>query len=294
METLIDNLSRYTSLTDNRLKTYLSHKDIPQHLLEVMSYSIFAGGKRLRPALLLSTYELFSSDLNTPLPFACAIEMIHTYSLIHDDLPALDNDMYRRGKLTSHAMFDEARAILAGDALLSYAFEIMVNECVNTQNPNALKAAQYISKAAGVFGMVAGQWQDVVLEGQQISNEMLHFIHTNKTGALINGAILAGAVLGNAKSDQIRALYDYGCCIGLAFQITDDILDVTGCMEETGKTSGIDAINQKTTYVSQYGLEGAKMKAEEYIDNAIAALSCFDSKAEFHRQLAKNILTRKS
>lgn len=213
-----DELLRYSKLIDGALDKYLTlDSKVPKELIEAMSYSVKAGGKRLRPALALNACGLMGGNQEQALPYACAIEMIHTYSLIHDDLPALDNDSLRRGRPTSHVMFGEAKAILAGDALLSYAFEIMLN---SAEDENGIRACRYVARAAGIKGMVGGQWEDVSNEGKKISEHMLKYIHEHKTADMITGALLAGALL-LERGRGSGGLRTYGLNIGLAFQITD-------------------------------------------------------------------------
>ncbi len=289
MSNLNEKLNQYNALVEAKMQEYLCKKDIPEELQKAMAYSVFAGGKRLRPALVLATCELFCDNLEKALPFACAIEFIHTYSLVHDDLPSMDNDDYRRGRLTSHKVFGEDKAILAGDGLLSYAFDIMLENC---KDENSINAAKYISNAAGVNGMVAGQWVDVSSNGQKITKDVMHFIHINKTAALIIGAIKAGASCGNASEKDIKLCEEYGRCIGYTFQIIDDILDVIGDKEALGKATGSDEANEKTTYVTLYGIEGAKKQAEEYTEKAISIMEPYGEKAMFFIELATYLLNR--
>jgi geranylgeranyl diphosphate synthase type II len=228
-------------------------------LREEMAYSVFAGGKRLRPRLLLAACETVGGAYgDTAVDFACAVEMIHTYSLIHDDLPAMDDDALRRGKPTSHIRFGEAAAILAGDALLNLAFEVMAN-CVATEpSEKTARAMAVIAKASGASGMIAGQAADMEYEGQNIDADTLMYIHANKTGALITACLEAGAILGGATDEAVRGYVRLGRNLGLAFQIRDDILDVTATEAQLGKPVGSDKKNRKNTYVSVYGLEKAR------------------------------------
>ncbi len=289
MSNLNEKLNQYNDIVEAKMQEYLCKKDIPEELQKAMAYSVFAGGKRLRPALVLASCELFCDDLEKALPFACAIEFIHTYSLVHDDLPSMDNDDWRRGRLTSHKVFGEDKAILAGDGLLSYAFDIMLDNCVDK---NTINAARYISKSAGVNGMVAGQWVDVGSNGKKISEEVMHYIHSNKTAALIIGALKAGASCGGATENEIKTIEEYGNCIGYTFQIIDDILDVIGNQEELGKATGSDEANNKTTYVTLFGIEGAKKQAQEYTDKAISIMDKYGDKALFFKELATYLLNR--
>ncbi len=287
---LFAELERYSSLTEEKMHEILTDSRIPKDLSETMGYSVFAGGKRLRPALVLAANELFSGKDENALPFAAAIEFIHTYSLIHDDLPAMDNDDYRRGRLTSHKKFGDDRAILAGDALQALAFEILLDSCTSSGN---IKAARSIAHAAGVFGMVAGQWVDVTLNGKVFDRKTMEYIHENKTAAMIIGAIKAGAQCGGADEKDIDKLTGYADCIGVAFQIIDDILDVEGDEKTLGKATGSDGANHKTTYVTLYGLDGAKEKAKEYTEKAKSLIFCYGEKARFFAELADWLLIRK-
>lgn len=284
-------LKRYGELVQKELDNYFTPDPlIPEELNRAMHYSISAGGKRLRPALVLNACELMGGKIQDAMPFACGIEMIHTYSLIHDDLPALDNDSLRRGVPTSHVVFGEAKAVLAGDALLSYAFEIMLDKAVQT---GAVQACRYIARAAGVRGMVAGQWQDVSSEGRAVKPEMLEYIHRHKTADMIIGALLAGGAAAGAEQADMERLESYGLNIGLAFQITDDILDVTGDQAELGKSVGKDEAENKATYVALYGVAKARAQAEEYIRKAKEIISVYDERAAFLNELADFILSRK-
>ena len=224
-----------------------------------MNYSVKAGGKRLRPLVLLETLKLFGGEEEEAYPFMAAIEMIHTYSLVHDDLPAMDNDKYRRGKLTTHAKFGENMAILAGDALLNYAYEIMSDAVMNSKYPKrAIRAMQTIARKAGIYGMVGGQTVDVENEGKEMSIDTINYIHNLKTAALIEGSMMAGAILAGAKAEEIDIVEKIAKSIGVAFQIQDDILDVTGDTNQLGKAVLSDEKNHKTTYVSLLGVNISK------------------------------------
>ncbi len=290
MNNVLDKIEYYSQIVNKKMDEYIRNDEIPLKMQEAMAYSVFAGGKRLRPALVLAACELFGGNIEKALPFACAIEFIHTYSLIHDDLPALDNDDYRRGRLTSHKIFGEDMAILAGDALLSYAFEIMADASIDKES---ISATRYITYAAGAKKMVAGQWVDVSSNGVNIDFEKMEYIHLNKTAAMIIGAIKAGAVCGGADMRNIEIMGEYAKEIGYTFQIIDDVLDVEGDSEELGKKTGSDQLNEKTTYVTLFGLEGAKIKAQEHTEKAISLLDSFGDNAEFFVQLAKYLLIRK-
>ena len=287
-----EKIKSYSVLIDNALKSlFLPNGVTPKHLQEVMSSSVMAGGKRLRPALLLETCRMLGGDVDSAIPFACAIELIHSYSLIHDDLPCLDNDDLRRGKPTSHKMFDEARALLAGDALLSYAFEIMLAEIEVKNDLRYIHAANAIALAAGTKGMVAGQWQDVLSEGKAISVDELKYIHQHKTADMICGAIKAGAYIAGADECKVKQLSDYGNIIGITFQISDDILDVEGNVELLGKNIGSDSEGNKATYVSIYGIDKAK-EIEKQLTNQACEIALKFNDADFFVELANYIIER--
>lgn len=288
--TFEENLDRYIELTENAINEYLSNKDIPLELQETMKYSSLAPGKRLRPALLINACEICGGKAEDAIPFACAMEFIHTYSLIHDDLPALDNDDMRRGRPTLHKKYDEARAILTGDALLSYAFEIALDAA---DNMNKVKATREIAVAAGATKMVAGQWVDVTLNGKVVDEKTMEYIHLNKTAAMIIGASRAGAFVAGADEEKIEALGAYARAIGYTFQIIDDVLDVEGDSEFLGKNVGSDEANNKMTFVTLFGVDGAKEQAKKYTEQAIKSLDAFGEKAEFMRHLAQYLLNRK-
>ncbi len=291
------------------LKTYLeSQKSIveaaldrslsirkPEKIYEAMRYSLLAGGKRLRPILCLATCELLGGSTAMALPTACALEMIHTMSLIHDDLPAMDNDDYRRGQLTNHKVYGEDIAILAGDGLLAYAFEYVATQTQQVPAERLVKVITYLSHAVGAEGLVGGQVLDLESEGKNdISAETLTFIHTHKTGALLEACVLSGAVLAGATQIDLERLAQYAQNIGLAFQIIDDILDITATGEELGKTAGKDLKAQKITYPRLWGLEASRQQAQELIDVAIEQLHPYGAKAEPLRAIANYIITRKN
>lgn len=243
---------------NEKLNEYLSPK-YPEEIYNAMAYSVNAGGKRLRPVILLAACEAMGNDIEKALPFACAIEMIHTYSLIHDDLPAMDNDDLRRGKPTCHKQFDEAIAILAGDGLLNLAHEIMIDEITkNIGDDGLVQAMSFISHSAGINGMIGGQVVDILSEDKQIDEKTLIYIHRNKTAALIKAALKAGAVIGGADKAQLVVFDLIGDKMGIAFQIKDDILDIISTEEVLGKPILSDEKNKKTTYVSIHGLEKAQ------------------------------------
>ena len=267
----------------------------PAKIYEAMRYSLLAGGKRLRPILCLATCELMGGSLEMALPTACALEMIHTMSLIHDDLPAMDNDDYRRGKLTNHKVFGEDIAILAGDGLLAYAFEYVATQTLNVPPLQILEVIARLGRTVGAAGLVGGQVLDLESEGKpDISAETLSFIHTQKTGALLETSVVSGAVLAGAKAEDIAKLARYAQNIGLAFQIIDDVLDITATKEELGKTAGKDLQAQKATYPSLWGIEGSRQQAQQLIDSAIGELSGYDEAAEPLRAIAEYIVNRKN
>lgn len=254
---------------NNALDKYLTPK-YPEIIYEAMRYSVFAGGKRVRPVFLLSVCEAVGGNLEKALPFACALEMIHTYSLIHDDLPAMDNDDFRRGKKTCHKMFDEGIAVLAGDGLLNMAFEIMLDSVC--KDPKLAYAAKTIADLSGSKGMLVGQVADVTSENKPIDEKTLMFIHENKTAGLIKAALGAGAIIGGADEKKVNDFLEIGYKIGIAFQIQDDILDVTSTDEVLGKPVFSDEKNNKTTYVTMFGLNKAKADYIEYFRNAAEAV----------------------
>lgn len=260
-------------------------------LAESMEYSLMAGGKRLRPILVMAAADAVGARGTDFVQAACGIEMIHTYSLIHDDLPAMDNDDYRRGKLTNHKVFGEALAILAGDALLTQAFEVILRQ-QGVPAQVLLEVLREMSIAAGPNGMVGGQVIDMLSEGKRISMEELRRMHMGKTGALFRAAIRSGAILGGASEAQLAALTTYADCFGLAFQITDDILDVVGDEDVIGKPVGSDERNEKSTYVTLTSLEEAKKLAADTVQQALEALEIFGDEAKFLRDLVKMLLER--
>ncbi len=263
-------------------------------IMEAMNYSMTAGGKRLRPMLMLETAKLFDYDCDEIKPFMAAIEMIHTYSLVHDDLPAMDNDDYRRGKLTTHKKFGHAMGVLAGDALLNYAYEICAKALLKSRNmERAAKALVVLSEKAGIYGMVGGQTVDVENTNQHLDGDVLQFIHELKTSALIQASMMVGAILAGADESQVEKIEKIGLLVGLAFQIQDDILDVTSTMEELGKPIRSDEKNNKTTYVNLLGLDGAKERVLAYSDQALELLDELENKNEFLVQLLMSLIHRR-
>lgn len=270
--------------------------DFPQTLHRAMRYALFPGGKRIRPILAMAAYEAVGGEGNGILSYACGLELIHTYSLIHDDLPALDDDDYRRGKPTNHRVFGEAMAILAGDALLTEAFHLMSREGLEgAADPRvAIEAIHEISRAAGFAGMIAGQVVDIESEGSTVELPTLEFIHTHKTSCLILVSVRAGGRLGGGRAEEMAALTRYGKAVGLAFQITDDILDVEGNRASMGRDPGVDMARNKITYPGLLGLEESKRRYNELIGQAIAALELFGERGEALREIALYIGKRSS
>ncbi|MDR3593011.1 MAG: polyprenyl synthetase family protein [Negativicutes bacterium] len=265
----------------------------PPLIFEAMKYSLFAGGKRIRPILLMAAADAVGGDGSCYMHVACGLEMIHTYSLIHDDLPAMDDDDLRRGKPTNHKVFGEGIAVLAGDGLLTAAFEVMLSQ--PQVKPDVLVAVvRGIAAAAGATGMVGGQVVDLMSEGKSIDAATLKFMHQAKTGALFRAALTSGALLAGASAGQVAALTEYAEQFGLAFQITDDILDVAGSSESIGKPVGSDAKNNKVTYVTLYSLPEAERMARQAVDAALEALSGFGGEADILRELVRYLINRKS
>jgi geranylgeranyl diphosphate synthase, type II len=293
---LKEYLKARCQVVDEALERFLPQgSELPASLHGSMRYSVFAGGKRVRPILMLAACEAVGGTIAAALPAACAMEMIHTYSLIHDDLPAMDDDDFRRGNPTNHKVYGEATAILAGDALLTEAF-ILLATASNGADPAArLQVIHEIAAASGSRGMVGGQVVDMESEGKdEIDLATLSYIHTHKTGALIRASVRAGAILGGADADSLKALTRFGEAIGLAFQIADDILDVEGTTEELGKDAGSDEARGKATYPALVGLEASKARAAELVQMSLDALSRFDERAEPLRAIASYIVKRKS
>ncbi|MGK7876392.1 MAG: geranylgeranyl diphosphate synthase CrtE [Xenococcaceae cyanobacterium] len=290
---LISYLKQQRSLIEEALDGSLPITR-PEKIYEAMRYSLLAGGKRLRPILCLATCELAGGTIEMALPTACALEMIHTMSLIHDDLPAMDNDDYRRGKLTNHKVYGDDIAILAGDGLLAYAFEYVATQTRNVPPEQVLQVIARLGRTVGAAGLVGGQVLDLESEGKSdISVDTLTFIHTHKTGALLESSVVSGAILAGASAEDVERLSKYAQNIGLAFQIVDDILDITSTQKELGKTAGKDLLSQKATYPSLWGLEESRAQAKQLVDAAITELTPYGEKAEPLRAIAKFIMTRK-
>ncbi|MCJ7594319.1 MAG: polyprenyl synthetase family protein [Desulfobacterales bacterium] len=289
-------LEEKRSVVEAALKGILEEPEGPaSDLIRAMNYSLLGGGKRLRPILCIAGAEAVGGEGKGVLPVACAMELIHTYSLIHDDLPVMDNDDLRRGKPTNHKVFGEAVALLAGDGLLTEAFRLMSGpDGSKGVDPRLLlEVIGLVATAAGYRGMVGGQVVDIQSEGREVEPFIVEFIHTHKTGALINAAVTSGAILGGGKEDQVQAISRYGLSIGLAFQIADDILDVEGDSKRLGKPVGGDASKKKITYPSVLGLKRAKEAQREMVEQAIQSLTAFDQKADPLREIARYIIERK-
>ena len=289
-------LSERKALIDQVLAQALPTGNNPSfRVVEAMRYSLLGGGKRLRPILCLAAAEAVAGETPQVLPVACALEMIHTYSLIHDDLPAMDDDDLRRGRPTCHKQFDEATAILAGDGLLTAAFLVLAEAALEHPDQAAVYAEiiRLIAGAAGYQGMVGGQMADLLAEGQPTSLSQVEEIHRLKTGALLTASVRAGAVLGGGSPEHVEALTRYGEKFGLIFQITDDLLDVEGESGEMGKPTGMDAVRQKATYPAVLGVAAAKTQARRLVEEALVDLQPFGEAAEPLRQLAQYLLIRR-
>ena len=287
-----EELSRKANLINLELKKHIRYEECPETILNSsVEYSLLAGGKRIRPVLIMSAYELFKKDEERTYIFAVAIEMIHTFSLIHDDLPAIDNDDYRRGNLTNHKKFNEATAILAGDSLLNYAYNLVIKDIINSERDKDKKILALEELSNGVDRMIAGEYVDTEFEGKEISSQYLEYMHENKTGALIKACVRIGAILAGADSNDIDKLTTYAGKIGLAFQIKDDILSEIGDSKELGKPVGNDREKGKCTYTTKYGLEQSKQMLNDITNEAIEAIDSFDN-SEFLKELALYIANR--
>ena len=290
-----EKITEHTKEVEDIIVKFLpAEEGYQKTVMEAMNYSFLAGGKRLRPMLMLETYRLFCGSSKAIEPFMAAIEMIHTYSLIHDDLPAMDNDDYRRGRKTTHVVYGEAMGILAGDALLNFAFETACKGLMlEPGNPNVAKAMQLLAQKSGIYGMLGGQVVDVESEGQPLEREKLDFIYDLKTGALIEASMLIGAVLAGADEKAQNVILQVAGDIGLAFQIQDDILDVTSDIETLGKPIGSDEKNHKTTYVTIRGLEQAQKDVEEISQRALDGLASLEEKNSYLNELVAYLIHRK-
>jgi len=289
-------LKRKKGIVDTFLRSYLDskkrQKDCPERLQEAMGYSLMAGGKRIRPILTIATYEALNGRSKSVIPVAAALELIHTYSLIHDDLPAMDNDDFRRNMPTNHRVFGEATAILAGDALLTEAFNMILKTRIKSEIKVSI--LYELTEACGPAGMVGGQLLDIMLEGKRAKKRELMYIHTHKTGAFIRAAVRIGAIMGGASPAQLRAFTEYGEKIGHAFQIVDNILDITGISEEIGKTAGSDAVKGKNTYPLIFGARNSRKIAETLVDESLKAIDRLDGRIEPLKEIARYILERRS
>jgi geranylgeranyl diphosphate synthase type II len=300
-------LKEKRELIDSYLASYFEAPQAPTELHEAIKYSLLAGGKRIRPILAMASYEACGKDPKEIIPQASSLELIHTYSLIHDDLPAMDDDDLRRGKPTNHKMFGEAMAILAGDALLTEAFFMMSGAGATRVDPasrgmhrvpvscrSVLRSVREVAMAAGAGGMVGGQAQDILSENSEADAETVEFIHSHKTAALIAASVRMGPILANSGKKRLRDLTRYGECIGLAFQVVDDILDIEGTTEELGKPAGSDDKKMKLTYPSIFGIDGARQKAKELISASIDTLGSFSSDADPLREIAGYLGNRRA
>ena len=291
-----EEIAKRASDIENRIRCFLPEQyEYQKTIVDAMSYSVLAGGKRLRPMLMEASYQMFGGEGEDIDAFMAAIEMIHTYSLVHDDLPAMDNDLYRRGKKTTHAVYGEAMGILAGDALLNYAFETVAEALVKSGgNMRMAKAFAVLAKKAGIYGMIGGQVVDVESEkkGQQIDRDCLDFIYRLKTGALIEASLMIGAILAGASEEEVALMEAAGTKLGLAFQIQDDILDVTSTLEVLGKPIGSDEKNGKATYVAFEGIEKAQKEVERLSEEAVSILDGFKKDHTFLRELFLYLIHR--
>ena len=290
-----EKLKEYVAIVNEELEKYIDLNKSPEYILnESMRYSLMAGGKRLRATLIMTSYQLFKETIEKSYKFAVAMEMIHTFSLIHDDLPGIDNDDYRRGKLTNHKKYNEATAILAGDALLNKAYNILINDILETDNEEdrILKIRGLKELSQGTGRMIAGEYVDTEYEGKKISSEYLEYMHENKTGALIKAPMKIGAILAGAPVADISKLEMYAEKIGLAFQVKDDILSEVGNAKELGKPVGNDRERGKCTYVTKYGLEKAQEMLDKIIEEAISIIKSYDKNSEFLVELALYIKNR--
>ena len=286
-----EDLRKRASLVEEALEYLLPGPNAyPPLIHQAMRYSVMGGGKRLRPALVMAGAEAVGGQIADVLPAACAFELIHTYSLVHDDLPAMDNDDYRRGKLTSHKVYGEATAVLTGDALLTMAFQLLAGSKGKAEN--ILRVIQEAAIGAGTFGLIGGQVVDTLSEGNEFDEVTLNYIHRHKTGALYKVSVRAGAILAGAREEQLAALTGYAENLGLAFQIKDDILDIEGDENKIGKPVGSDTKNNKATYPALFGLNKSRVKARQAAERALAALESFGAEAEFLRAMVDFVIER--
>lgn len=289
-----DEFVSIVTMMNEHLKTLLPKEDMAQkNIIDAMNYSVEAGGKRLRPVLSVAVSRLLGGKDEDILPYAAALELIHTYSLIHDDLPCMDDDDLRRGKPTNHKVFGEAMAVLAGDGLLNRAFEVMISASIKADNKlNALKTMELIADASSIHGMIGGQVIDMEIENKKVPRELLENMHSLKTGAMIRAAVLAPAYFNGASASKIEALDGYSKKLGLGFQVKDDILDVIGNDEILGKKTGSDNINGKTTFVTLFGLDKSQEILNSLTEDAISMLEVFGNRADFLRDIANYLLKR--
>lgn len=280
-------MKKYIELVENKLDEFLP-VEYPNEIFESMRYSVLAKGKRLRPVMCLEACRIFGGNIEDAIPTACAIEMLHVQSLIHDDLPCMDNDDFRRGKPTNHKVYGEATATLAGDALLSFAPQVILHNSKNLSDNTKLKLIDEFCQAAGVYGIIGGQVVDIDSEGKKISPETLNFIHTHKTADMFKFALRAGAIIAGATDKQIKDMTDFGQTLGFAFQICDDILDETSTFEELGKTIGKDKAANKPTYTALYGIEKAKNEVVCMLNDACAIIAKYN-KSEIFENIISDI-----
>lgn len=292
----MENLKARVAAIESIIQSYMPQPEGPAAtVMEAMNYTMNAGGKRLRPMLMQETYKMFGGNGTEIEPFMAAIEMIHTYSLVHDDLPALDNDDYRRGRKTAHVVYGEAMAILAGDALLNYAYETAAKAFPMTEDLQpVVRAYTILTRKPGIYGMIGGQTADVELTGKAVSEEDLSYIYENKTGALIEASMMIGACLANATVEEVKEIERLASIVGRAFQIQDDILDVEGTEEELGKPLHSDEENGKVTYVTLHGLTAAKAEVENLSHQAVKILDGFSKENPFLRELILALVHRRN
>lgn len=290
-----EEIRNRTEIAEALIRKYLPKEEgFARTMAEAVNYSMLAGGKRLRPILMLETFRLFGGTEQTIEPFMAAMEMIHTHSLIHDDLPAIDNDDYRRGRLTTHKVYGEAMGVLSGDALLNYAYEVMLGAFELTENPvSVIRACRIMAEKTGIYGMLGGQSVDVENDGRPLNKELLDYIYENKTSALIEAAMMCGAVLAGASDEEICKMEQAARSIGIAFQIQDDILDVTSTAEELGKPIHSDEKNHKVTYVTLMGLENASKQVSDLSEEAISIIESVEKKNEFLCLLVRQLVSRR-
>ncbi|SDY89198.1 polyprenyl synthetase family protein [Tindallia californiensis] len=291
-----NKMNEYMLMVNDALETYIGeHQSVNEEVFEAMKYSLFAGGKRLRPVFSLAVCELLGKEPKQAIPYACALEMIHTYSLVHDDLPAMDNDEMRRGKPTNHIIYGEGIAILAGDGLLNKAYEIMIDHTLKLENPSfGLKAMKSIADASGTNGMIGGQTADLLNEGKKVDERTLAYIHHNKTGALIAAALKAGSYMAEVDDDEAEGWERIGYALGLAFQIQDDLLDIEGNTSEMGKPAGSDERNKKMTYPALYGIEASRERMDELTKEVQMFLKPYGEKSNFLVMLTSALMNRRS